>query len=154
MITDANRYYGAVFGKLVDFSDEAISIQRASIDYAGFYIIRKKIPIYIKYSTSRRGPWTFNFQQKHQEFQENLYARYGECLTIFVCGKDGIAALKHEGFRKILDQTFEEQEAVTIRRKHNEMYSIRGKDGALERKISRGSLEEAFKNLEQRDDIT
>lgn len=147
MITDANRYYGAVFGKIIDFSDDAISIKRASIDYAGFYIIRNNIPVYIKYSTSRRGPWTFNFQQRHQEFQENLFNKYEECITIFVCGKDGVAALNHKEFRKILDCTFEEQEAVTIRRKHNEMYSIKGKDGALERKVSRSSLEEVFKNL-------
>ncbi len=151
MITDANRYYGAVFSKVIDFSDGAISIQKASIDFSGFYIVRKKIPIYIKYSTSRRGPWTFNFHKNHQEFQERLYSRHGECITIFVCGRDGIAALRHDEFRKVLDHTFEEQEAVTIRRKHNEMYSVRGKNGTLERKVSRSSLEEAFKNIEQRD---
>jgi hypothetical protein len=151
MITDANRYYGAVFSRVIDFSDDAISIQKASMDCAGFYIVRKKIPIYIKYSTSRRGPWSFNFHKKHQEFQEALYTKHGECITIFVCGKDGIAALRHNEFRKILDLAFEEQESVTIRRKHNEMYGVRGKDGALERKVSRSSLEEAFKNLEQRD---
>lgn len=151
MITDANRYYGAVFSKVIDFSDGAVSMQRASADHAGFYIIRNDIPIYIKYSTSRRGPWTFNFFHKQQEFQESLYAKYGECITIFVCGKDGIAALRHDEYRKVLDHIFEGQEAVTIRRKHNEMYSVRGKDGALERKVSRSSLEEALKNIQQRD---
>lgn len=154
MITDANRYYGAVFSKVIDFSGGGVSMQRASADYAGFYILQKNIPIYIKYSTSRRGPWTFNFFQKPQEFQESLYAKYGECITIFVCGKDGIAALRHDEFRTVLDHIFEEQEAVTIRRKHNKMYSVRGKNGALERKVSRSSLEEAFKNIELRDGAT
>lgn len=149
MITDANKFYGAVFSKVIDFSDEAISIQRISVDHAGFYIVQKKIPIYIKYSTSRRGPWTFNFHKKHQEFQEDIYLRHGECVTVFVCGKDGIAALRHCEFRKIIDHMFEEQEAVTIRRRHNQMYCIRGTNGTLDRKISRSSLEEAFKKIEQ-----
>jgi len=153
MITDANRYYGAVFSKIIDFSNNEVSIQRAPPDHSGFYIVRKEIPIYIKYSTKRHGPWSFNFYQNHQECQENLYEKHGECIMIFVCGKDGIAALKHEEFRKVLDHEFEEQKTVIIRRKHNEMYSISGKNGVLDRKVSRGSLEEIFKYIAQRDGV-
>ncbi|MBI1423342.1 MAG: hypothetical protein GC149_07740 [Gammaproteobacteria bacterium] len=151
MITDANRYYGAAVISIVDLSTGAVKIKRISESPAGFYFINDILPIYIKYSTSRRGPWVFNFHQGQQEFQESLYKEYKECIMVFICGKDGIAALRHDDFRKILDNEFDVQETVTIRRKHNEMYKVRGKNGALERRISRSSFEDIFQEHERRE---
>jgi len=151
MITDANRYYGATLISLIDTSINAIKIKKIPEGPAGFYIVDDVLPIYIKYSTSRRGPWVFNFHQEHQAFQEHLYTNYRECIIAFVCGKDGIAALKHDEFRKVLDKEFEVQESVTIKRKHNEMYKVNGKNGALERKVSRSSLEVILQQYEKRE---
>ena len=144
MISDACRYYGSALSSIVELSSGPVSIQKLSKQYAGFYLINEFLPIYIKYSTSRRGPWTFNFQRAHQELQESYCCSYGECMVVFVCGKDGVAALTHLDFRKVLDDFFEEQESVTIKRKHNEMYRVRGSNGTLERKVSRNSLNEYF----------
>jgi hypothetical protein len=145
MISDANRYYGAVISIIVDFSEDEVRIKKIPKTCAGFYLINDLLPLYIKYSTSRRGPWVFNFQKSHQEIQQNLYENYSECIVAFVCGKDGVAALSHESFRNVLDESFDHQEAVTIRRKHNEMYRVRGKDGVLERRVSRSSLQDILK---------
>lgn len=142
MISDANRYYGAVISTILDLSENEVCIKKVPEACAGFYLINDTLPVYIKYSTSRRGPWAFNFQETHQEYQQFLYRKYDECIVAFVCGKDGIAALTHESFRIVLDDFFDHQESVTIRRKHNEMYRVRGKDGVLERRVSRSSLED------------
>lgn len=142
MISDANRYYGSAISTIIDVSKKEILIERVERNCAGFYLINNNLPIYIKYSTSRRGPWSFNFQKSHQETHQNIYQKYNECIIAFVCGKDGIAALTHKNFRKVLDESFDDQEAVTIRRRHNAMYQIRGKDGAFEKRVSRSSLEE------------
>lgn len=139
MITDTSRYYGCVFHQIIEYRN-TISIRSLYEDTSGFYLLDNLIPLYIKYSTARAGSWTFNFQFLYQEKQRELFETYGECLTILVCGKDGIAALEYEEFRKILDENFEAQEAVSIRRRHNEMYKIRGRDGVLDRKISKNSL--------------
>ncbi len=145
MITDANRYYGCVISYLIDLSTIPLQINKISNNTAGFYLIQNEIPICIKYSTIRKGPWTFNFHKSHQETEHSMFLQYGECIVIFVCGKDGIAALHHNEFRFLLDEDFEKQESVVIRRKHNEMYSVSGKNGSLERKVSRKSLDDVFK---------
>ncbi|MEZ5548078.1 MAG: hypothetical protein R3E74_09935 [Pseudomonadales bacterium] len=121
-------------------SNSEIRIKNISETFTGFYLINARLPVYIKYSTSRKGPWVFNFQKAHQEYQQHLFQQFDECITAFVCGKDGIAALTHESMRNVLDDAFDHQESVTIRRKHNEMYRVRGKDGVLEKRVSRSSL--------------
>lgn len=149
MISDASRYYGCVLHQLIDQSDQKVTIECLDSNIPGCYLVNGKLPFYIKYSTSRRGPWSFNFHMSHQELQKNLYDTYRECITAFVCGRDGIAALPYIELQKILDESFELQEGVSIRRGHNQMYQIKGRNGALDRKVSRSSLSEMFlKNIE------
>jgi hypothetical protein len=140
MISESSRYYGAVLAHLIDELEESFRIQRAYQDCSGFYVINELVPIYVKYATRRHGPWTFSFQRDHQERHKNLFENYGHCVVAFVCGGDGIVALDYEELRSILNDNFEQQKAVSIRRKLNHMYGIKGRDGELERKVSRKSL--------------
>lgn len=149
MISESYRYYGSAIFSIIQVSPEKLEISRIVEAPAGFFLINNRVPIYIKYSKSRKGPWVFNFQKDHQVCQQNIYDTYGECLILFVCGKDGIPTLDHKDFRKILDNHFEEQESVSIKRRHNKLYQVNGRDGRLERKISRNSLEEIFRKLLQ-----
>ena len=148
MISVASRYYGVVLHHLLDTVDGPARIRRAFPDCAGFYILDEATPLFIKYTTKRLGPWTFNFHHDHQLRQQLLFERLGECIMVFVCGRDGIAALRHKDLRMVLDDHFEEQETVTVRRRHNTMYQIRGRDGQLDFKVSRNSLTDIISNLE------
>ncbi|MBO6687594.1 MAG: hypothetical protein JJ931_05390 [Henriciella sp.] len=150
MITDTSRYFGAVFSYIVDRWDGSVAIRKAYEDFAGFYLLNERLPIYIKYSSQRRGPWKFTFHKEHQERQQFLAEVHKECIMIFVCGRDGIVALKHQDFRAVLDENFEAQESVTVRRRHNKMYQIKGRDGVLEKRISRNSLAEALHPMRSR----
>ena len=141
MISDSDRYYGAVFNRIFDRLKKAASVEKIRSVSAGFFLLNDRLPIYIKYSTNRRSPWHYTFHRQQQKDQQILFERYGECIVVFVCGKDGIASLCHTDFRKVLDHEFDEQESVSIRRRHNEMYKIKGKDGSYERKVARNSLE-------------
>lgn len=149
MISDADRYYGATLSYIVDRWDGSISVQNAPNAGAGFYLLNGWLPLFIKYSTSRHGPWQFTFQNEHQSQQQSLFELYGECLMAFVCGRDGIAALTHMDFRKVLDDRFEEQESVAIYRRHKEMYRISGRNGIFERKVARNSLAELIRSARQ-----
>ncbi|MEM9261956.1 MAG: hypothetical protein AAGA22_00100 [Pseudomonadota bacterium] len=149
MITESARYQGAVLAHIVDNWDGPIAIRRAFGEAAGFYILNERLPIFIKYSTKRYSPWTFTFQREHQMRQQALFDKLGECLMVFGCGRDGIAAISHQDFRKVLDNYFEEQESVSLRRRHAEMYKIRGRDGELERKIGRNSLIDLLSSLKE-----
>ncbi|EJJ28680.1 hypothetical protein PMI11_03061 [Rhizobium sp. CF142] len=138
MIRDYEFYYGSVFSRLSAEVLDGIKIK--NLEMQGFYLLNDRVPIYIKYSRSRKGPWTFNFHREHQEYILGLRGQYGDCLVAFVCDSDGIPTVNYAQLSDVLDDNFHEQEAVSIRRKLKEMYSISGKDGVLSSKISRDSL--------------
>ncbi|MEP3225648.1 MAG: hypothetical protein ABJO01_06710 [Parasphingorhabdus sp.] len=140
MIRDSDRYYGVVLNKIVDHFAGPTSIEKIPGRVPGFYLLRDNLPIYVKYSTSRRGPWSFTFHRSHQLAQQKMAAQYGECIVALVCGQDGVAAMDHSSFRMVLDNDFDEQEAVLVRRKLKQMYRVSGKDGVLESKVARNSL--------------
>ena len=139
MIPDYNRYYGCVFTQLAE-NRPKICIERISVDTQGVYLIDNAIPIYIKFSRSRRGPWAFTFQSEHQICCDSLAKRFGSFVVALVCGADGIAALDDQQLRTILDDQFNYQEGITVRRKLGHMYSVTGKNGKLARKVGRDSL--------------
>lgn len=140
MLPDYGRYYGSVLTHIVDQYGAAVSIEKLSVGVQGFYLLNGKTPLYVKFSRSRKGPWSFNFRRDHQTEYRRLVKTYGDCITALVCGKDGIVALNDAQIRQILDQEFEEQESVSVRRKLNHMYSVRGANGELSQKVSRDSL--------------
>ncbi len=129
MITDYQRYSGSAIGMLIDNIGMPVMVRRAFDDRNGYYIINEKLPLLIKFSRSRKGPWNFNYQKEHQLFYNELVKTFGECLTAYVCGKDGVPAVDHKQKRQFLDDKFEDQESVSIRRRFGKMYSFKGRDG-------------------------
>ena len=149
MIADSARYLGCVLSCVVDNSDGPVIIQRIYDGVAGFYMLNDKVPMFIKYTTKRHSPWSFTFTRSHQVQQQTYRDQFGECLMVFVCGQDGIVALSHDNFRNVLNENFESQESVIIKRRHAKMYQISGRDGKLGHKVGRNSLTEilyAIKN--------
>jgi hypothetical protein len=140
MLPDYGRYYGSALTHIVDQYGKSISIEKLSVGIQGFYLLNGKSPLYIKFSRSRKGPWSFNFHRDHQIQYQQLVETYGDCITALVCGKDGIVALNDLQMRQVLDQHLDEQESVSVRRKLNHMYSVNGSNGELSQKISRDSL--------------
>jgi hypothetical protein len=140
MISDTAQLHGAFFIQLFEFLEEPISIRRMTELSSGFYLLADRVPVFLKLSTKRKGPWTFNFLHSHQMSQKKAYNTYGECFTCLICGCDGMAGINMAEFRQILDGNLEEQECVSVRRGLNKMYQIKGKNGILESKVSRGSI--------------
>lgn len=152
-ISDATRYYGAVLCAVIKNFEGGVCLKPALPTVQGAYLLGGRIPLYIKYSKSRRGPWTFNFHHDHQLACESLAQKFGDCITVFVCGTDGMPAVNYVQLREFLDHEFDEQESVSVRRKHGHMYAISGKNGRLAGKVGRGSLislvETALTDLER-----
>lgn len=140
MITETSQYHGAFFVMLFEALDKPVTIERLANYGTGYYLIAGRIPFYLKLSTKRKGPWTFTFLRSHQDAQEKLYLTYGECFTCLICGRDGVAGVNMKEFRQMLDGDFEEQESVTVRRQLNSLYQIKGRDGALEYRVSRQAI--------------
>ena len=146
MISDTARYHGSFFALLFDVANRATEVTKLSDYGMGYYLLDGCVPIYLKHSTRRNGPWTFNFFRSHQEAQKALFETYGECFTCMVCGRDGVAGLSMYEFRQVLDRNFEEQECVSVRRRLKSMYQIKGRDGELERRVGRRTV---FENILQ-----
>lgn len=88
--------------------------------------------LFIKVAHARRSPWRYNFHIEHQAEILDYYQTNGQVFVIFVAGLDGIACLDYEQLKQILDETFEEQEAVSVSRKPRQNYRVSGNDGKLE----------------------
>lgn len=90
----------------------------------------------IKTSAKRRTPWRYNFHRSHQEQIEELNTKFGEAFILLVNGEDGIACLDYKALGEVLDEHFEEQEWVSVRRKAGEFYRVAGNDGVKDRKLA------------------
>ena len=96
--------------------------------------------IYLKYTKKNTSPWTFNFKYEHQEEIDILKEICSDVLIGFVCGLDGVCLIKYRNFKEILDDYFEESEAVSIRRKPGGNYWLKGRDGKLEKSIPANNI--------------
>lgn len=99
-----------------------------------------KFGLFIKFSTKRSSPWRYSFTLDHQTEIDILHKAYGEVFVAFVNKDDGVACLSHELMKQILDDNHEEVEWVAIKSKLRSQYSISGKDGGLDKKISRSDF--------------
>ena len=140
MISDTARYHGSFFTLLIDKLNEPVSLSRLPQVGSGHYLINESIPIALKMSSKRTGPWTFNFMRSHQEAHERLFEEYGVFFVCLICGRDGIAGLSMEELRTVLDKEFEEQESLSVRRRLKTMYQVAGRDGALRGRVSRHAI--------------
>lgn len=145
MISDTARFHGSFFVLLFEEMARPVSVERLIGFGTGYYLVGDTTPVYLKLSNKRKGPWSFNFLCSHQQAQQKLYSQYGECFTCLICGRDGIVGLCMEDLRQVLDGYFEEQENVIVRRKLKTMYQIKGRDGTLERRVSRHSIYKQLK---------
>jgi hypothetical protein len=140
MLPDYGRYHGSVLTYLIERTTSALRIQKLPAFAQGFYLLEGTCPIYLKFSRSRKGPWTFNFHHDHKTQNEELVKTYGHCITVLICGTDGFVALSEAQLDHLFDKSGQIQEAVSVRRKLKHMYSVAGSKGKLDSKIGRAAL--------------
>lgn len=134
-IKEIECIYGSVLYRLIETSGREISVGHIPNDTRGFYLVNNKIPLCIKYSTKRVSPWSFTFTKSQQNDLQEVKDIYKNAVVVFVCGHDGMCAIKFEDFKSVLDYYHEDVEHVIIKRKKGEKYSVSGKDGDLGFKI-------------------
>lgn len=100
------------------------------------FSINKQVGLYTKYTTKNTSPWTFTFKKVHQEEIKVMRELYDYVFIVFVCGKDGIACLKYEDLKHLLDDNFEEAEWIRFSRIGSQRYKVTGKDGELPYKLT------------------
>jgi len=141
MAIKENEYmYGSVLYRLIENSGSNLSVGHIPNDSRGFYLVNDRVPMCLKYTSKRNSPWVFTFTKKHQDDLQEVRDIYGYAVVVFVCGHDGMCAVKFDDFKKVLDYYHENVENVTVRRKRGEKYSVSGRDGTMKRKIGNNSF--------------
>jgi hypothetical protein len=145
MIPYSAKMHGAFFVLLLDAVKSPISVQTLTSVGSGCYLLEQRIPVFLKLSNKRRGPWTFNFQLNHQHNIQALANLYGECLICLICGQDGIVGFDAAELRALLGNEVSEQGYVTVRRRLHAMYQLKGIGGCLSYRIGRRSIFQRIK---------
>lgn len=145
MIPDTARYHGSFFTLLLDNLDEPASFKKLQDMGSGYYLVNEKLPIALKATSKRQGPWIFNFLRNHQQSLSTLESKYGELFICLICGRDGVAGLNMREFRELLVENFQEQGIITVRRKLRTMYNVSGRGGELRHRIGRQDIFEKIK---------
>lgn len=140
MISESAKYYGVVIVRIVDGLRRRVNIQRIPESPMGFYWLDGYLPIYIKYSTHRRGPWVFNYQASHRALFKKFTADAGCGVASMVCGSDGIVALDNLEFGRLFGEYRINQAAVSVRRRLNKRFRVKGPACELDRTFARGRL--------------
>lgn len=99
-----------------------------------------KFALFIKLSNKRRSPWGYSFTKTHQNEIDALKEEFGEVFILLLNHDDGVACLSYELFRKVLDNFHEPVENLTVKSSLRSQYGITGRDGGLDRKISRSDF--------------
>lgn len=140
MIAEALRYYGCVLHQIVDTMPGTVGLKKFDDAVPGFFLVSERLPLHVKYSTARKGPWGFNFQPSHRRALDAANADFGGCVIVLVCAKDGMVAIDYDDLYGLFEGDGSLQENVSVRRGHREMYELRGPKGVLGRKLGRNSL--------------
>ena len=98
-----------------------------------FFRLNDRLLVLMKYSTRKRSPWGFTFAHAEQILLRAKATEFGVVVGL-ICGADGIAALRYDGYVTIAAPS---TSAIHIAcyRQHGEHYEIKGPDGTLEGKV-------------------
>jgi len=139
MTMEFEQYHGIVFSRLLHASPEPLCFRFYPTKSNSSYVINDAAGLYIKHSTKRASPWRFTFTKAHQDEIFEMRERLGEVFVAFICHHDGVAVLKFEELKKILDESHDNSEWVSVARRRRTQYTVAGTDGKLSFKVTQKS---------------
>lgn len=105
------------------------------------------IGLFVKFSTARRSPWRFNFNQMHKVSIDALMRESLKAYVVLVSVEDGVACITDEQLEGLIDLENPATESIQLKGKHKESYRISGSEGKLERPLPRNSFPQVIIDL-------
>ena len=140
MIKEYEHYHGAFLRSVIVDAGQSISIKTDdSYGLINTYVLEDRISLFLKHSTSRLAPWTFNFHSKHIQELLDQAKKYETVFICLICGKDGVAVIPLNEFVSSIKATDGNQIPIRVDRNKRSMYSVYGNASVLEHKFSRGN---------------
>ena len=123
MIDKEEFYYGAAL-RLLLHNPRVKAVRQTKFGY----IVNEGHFIFLKYTTKVRTPWGFSFSQEDLNCL-NVESKNHRSATVgLICSGDGVCAVKLSDLNYILDFA---AGWVSIRRKFNERYAVKGTEKSL-----------------------
>ena len=142
-IAEYHFYHGAALSVLVS-RIEFTGLSRIT-DIGPAYAVNNVIGLYIKHSTIKLSPWQFTFTQDHQSEIRKLFQRFDDRTFIgLVCGNSGICLLKYGEYANTLEEDFNNQKTLTVRRPAGGGFRVVGSAKKLKGVISLSRFPEAL----------
>ncbi len=138
-ITKHERYHGAALAKVVKFPTFK-KLNRHPLGGFGHYLINETISLFVKYTTSGADHWQFTFSgpELRRIYKASNDEHTEHVWVAFVCAKDGICLLEKAELGKVLKiRGARKARWLTIERKPNQGYRVKGSQGSLGRAITR-----------------
>ena len=107
------------------------ALNRASAKY-GHYLINTDRHVFAKYSSRKKSPWQFTFQQ---DDLTNIQGQSGAVFVMLSCGHETICALTKAELEEIIDLDSSAQQSVTIEVPSGGSCHVRGNLGKLSKAI-------------------
>lgn len=135
-------YHGVIFARLINASKQALTFK--SCGSTASYAIEangKRAGLYVKHSSDRLTPWRYTFLKDHQGALDQLKQEFGEVFLVLVCGETGgVVVINYQELKMLLDHNHEPAEWISVSRGKRQMYTVKGKDGALGYKIPQNNF--------------
>ncbi len=126
MIGELEQYHGAALARLIRAGSAVPVTVRAHGNHRSAYALDETVALYVKYSTSRLSPWSFQFARAHRNAVEDLTGEFDETFVTLVCGLDGVACLDLKQYRQLVSSDDASVEWIKVTRRARQKYSVTG----------------------------
>jgi hypothetical protein len=99
------------------------------------YEVNDSAALYVKYSTSRMGPWLFVFKRAHHAEIAELSRIREAVFLVLVCGAEGIVCLASRDYERALAAGEESDGWIRAVRGHRTKFTVTG-SGCLKAQVS------------------
>lgn len=139
-------YHGVVLTRLIHHANLQLNLRLYSDTNNASYVLNNHVGLYIKHSTKRITPWTFNLLSEHKREFNKLAENVGETFLVLVCGDDGIVALRSNELWSIASRD-SHTEWISVRRTPRKEYSVKGPIGLLGHKVGKSDFPKAILSM-------
>lgn len=126
MIGEKEIYHGVALARLVQDAGQAISIASWASVSRSAYVLNDSIALYLKYSTKRLSPWSFEFSSDHAHEIRDLSSLFRSLWLVLICGPVGVAAIEWDKASQVVSSRSDDSFSLGVNWRPNHKYRVSG----------------------------
>lgn len=130
-IAGKHFYHGAALSLITDHVD-FVGLSRIKDIASNAFALNNNIGVFVKHTEGKASPWVFGFTPEHQEAVRHLFDRFKKrAFVVCVCPPAGICILTYGEYAAVIDENFNVQGNLTIKRPSGGGFRVNGPKGQL-----------------------